>query len=342
MIRSRIKANMNAFAALLTAAVALGALYGAVVTPEVWVGIMGGALTGLLVVGGLLGLEFLVFTRRAGRRLTRRPFWQLLAIKLAAYLAVTLLGVKLGHLTANVFLPPLHRHGIDISLADVTLSLSVALMFVLLGHLDRQLGGRVLLGLLFRRYVQPRREERVFLLADLAGSTALAERIGDERFHAFLNDVFTDLAESVARCRGSIYRYVGDEVIVTWPLAEGLRRQRALRCTLDIDQKLRGRGECYRSAYGTAPRLHYALHVGAVVSGEMGELKREVVFLGGTMNTAARILDTAKRADQHLVISSGLLARLTLPEDLSAQPLLEGRLCGKQRDIALYALVPRT
>ena len=48
----------------------------------------------------------------------------------------------------------------------------------------RVIGGRALNNLLLGRYHQPVREERVFLLIEFKGSTALAERLRDREAHA--------------------------------------------------------------------------------------------------------------------------------------------------------------
>src|SRR3546814_1515333 len=68
------------------------------------------------------------------------------------------------------------------------------------------------------RYHQPRRENRLFVFFDMRGSTAIAERIGDVAFHRLLNRFFIDLTEAVLPWHGIVHKYVGDEMIVTWPL----------------------------------------------------------------------------------------------------------------------------
>src|SRR3546814_2461537 len=82
-----------------------------------------------------------------------------------------------------------------------------------------QLLGPGVLGDLMRgRYHQPRRENRLFVFFDMRGSTAIAERIGDVTFHRLLNRFFIDLTEAVLPWHGIVHKYVGDELLVTWPL----------------------------------------------------------------------------------------------------------------------------
>jgi class 3 adenylate cyclase len=46
-----------------------------------------------------------------------------------------------------------------------------------------------------------------------------------------------------------------------------------------------------------------------VVIGEMGSVKKEIVFLGDTVNTAARILDFGRQTVHRVLASAALLDR---------------------------------
>jgi hypothetical protein len=61
--------------------------------------------------------------------------------------------------------------------------------------LSRLLGTGILVSLFTGRYHHPREEERIVLFLDVKGSTRLAERLGDKRFHRFLNRVFFDVSD---------------------------------------------------------------------------------------------------------------------------------------------------
>jgi adenylate cyclase len=75
----------------------------------------------------------------------------------------------------------------------VTAALAFKFIFLLRGLLC----GRMLIALLTGRYHRGRSEEPIVLFLDLRGSTELAERVGDEAFHRFLNRVFFDVTEPV-------------------------------------------------------------------------------------------------------------------------------------------------
>ncbi len=194
----RLMSDPKTICTLLGIAVLLGALHGVVDGPSVLVGLVGGGVSDLLIGTSVAVLEIFYVYGRAGRPLVRRPLWQLLTTRLILYLAITLVALKIGHHAGDFLLPPDRVHGIRISLKDVGVSLSVAMIVTFFGILDAQLGGRALLGLLIGRYLRPRSEMRVFLVADLIGSTSLAARVGHERFLDYLNDVFSEMAGPIA------------------------------------------------------------------------------------------------------------------------------------------------
>jgi adenylate cyclase len=175
------------------------------------------------------------------------------------------------------------------------------------------------------------------LFLDLHGSTQLAERLGDKDFHRFLNRVFFDLTDPVIESGGEIYRYVGDEIIVSW--RPGRDAQRAVICAFAIEDALARRRADYIRAFGAAPHLRAALHAGPLVIGEMGDVKREIVMLGDTMNTAARIEEVCRAIGRDYIVSEIVLRRAApLPSGIRAESLGPMPLRGKETNIELFAL----
>lgn len=76
--------------------------------------------------------------------------------------------------------------------------------------------------------------ERIFMFLDIRSSTTIAEELGHVQYFALLNDFFRDIAEPISKNKGHIYQYVGDEVVVSWPLDDGLNNANCLKCFFDI------------------------------------------------------------------------------------------------------------
>lgn len=205
---------------------------------------------------------------------------------------------------------------------------------------DRFLGRGVLAGLLTGRYHHPRYENRVFLFADLADSTPLALQLGDLRYHTLLNRLFRAVGPAIERYNGSVHRYLGDEMIVTWPWNAGTDDAACLRCAMSILDSVQQAQDSLREEFGVAPYLRIALHGGEVVAGEISGIKREIVFSGDAINATARIQSVASELDRSLVLSKGLLEATGAPDEVSLEDLGAFRLKGRAEETELLALTP--
>jgi adenylate cyclase len=131
-----------------------------------------------------------------------------------------------------------------------------------------------------------------------------------------------------------IYRYVGDEVILTWRRAPGAA-SRAIALVLAATAAVARDAESYRRDFGAVPKMRAALHAGPVIAGEIGDLKREIAFLGDTLNTASRIAETARQHEGLLLASVAALDGVTLPPGLVRRDLGPAALRGRAEPVAL-------
>src|SRR5262249_51443158 len=218
---------------------------------------------------------------RWGGALQRTPFMVTFGLKWLVYGALISLvnlrspGVRLVGLVA--FTAPLPR---SVALASLGFSFAMAFAFLFVVQVSQMVGLRTLGHILFGRYHRPHLEDRFFLFVDIRGSTLLAERIGPAGVHRFLATVFRLASDPIGDHRGEIYQYVGDEMVVTWTLAAGRQDARPLACFYAIEAALEDAGPVFEREFGAAPRLRAALHAGPVISGEIGDTKREIVFHG--------------------------------------------------------------
>ncbi|MBK8739682.1 MAG: adenylate/guanylate cyclase domain-containing protein [Betaproteobacteria bacterium] len=293
-----------------------------------------GALTGMLIASGIGLLEFMGSAARPRRFLRQLPFVAFILVRTTSWVAWT---------AAVLLLVPSGLHGTNASPGGgfaraIAYSLVVSLLIVSLLELSRLLGRGTLWKLVTGRYHRPRIEERAFLLFDLVGSTSLAERIGDARFLAFLDRLVCDISEDISAYGGEVYRYVGDATIASWPIDRAVADAAIVRCLFAVAGRLHRERSSYERDFGLSPVVRAALHAGPIVVGEVGDSRREITFLGDTLNTVARIEKACAELGRDAVISGALLTRLTLPAGLRADPLGEVALAGKSRPVALHAL----
>jgi adenylate cyclase len=298
-------------------------------------GVPRGVITGVVITSILSSFEqFLARPRMA--QLRRAPFLVNLAIKTAIYLVVILFGLSVG----GWLLPSPAEVGLwcPIQRQDVLFSFAAVLVVRFIDDINHLLGQNVLLNFVTGRYHRPRLEQRIFLFIDIAGSTALAERLGDLAFHRLVNRFVVDIADPIVAAYGEIHRYVGDELIATWKLADGIADARCVRACFDVLERMAELGPVYLRDFGACVHCRAGLHCGPVVTGEMGSVKKEIVFLGDTVNTAARIQEFCRQTGDRVLASATLVDLLELPSGIIKRPLGDLRLRGKESEVVLYAL----
>jgi hypothetical protein len=118
----------------------------------------------------------------------------------------------------------------------VAASFSASLVIGAIFEFRRLIGGRVLGSFLLGTHHRPRREQRIVMFLDIAGSTALVEQLGEVRVHDLITRFSSDIDRPIAGHDGEVHAYVGDEVIVTWPLSEDPKRN-ADRCAASSPPK---------------------------------------------------------------------------------------------------------
>lgn len=186
------------------------------------------------------------------------------------------------------------------------------------------IGRRAFLNFIIGRYHTPVEENRFVLFVDIAGSTGLAERLGGVGIHRLLDHTFRLLTLSVVDYRGEVLNYVGDEVIVTWPESSGAVDYRPLRCFMAMREELaRASGQLERE-FGVVPRIRGSLHFGPVIVGEIGDIKRAIVFNGDVMNTAARLEELSRNVDGGFLASRAAMERFSSAPPFAVRDL--GRL----------------
>ena len=223
-----------------------------------------------------------------------------------------------------------------VSATILTLGLSFIGAFVLM--LRRMLGPNVLLNFFTGRYYTPVEEERIFMFVDIVSSTTIAEKIGHLNFHIFLNDFFYDITDAILSAQGEIYKYVGDEIIVSWRVSDSTRNTRCIQSFFEIKKSVEKKKSTYLNKFGCFPYCRAGLHCGPVIVGEMGDFKREIAFLGDTVNTASRIQAACKEYGADLLVSAELLNKLQIPRDYKVTSLGEIRLKGKAKPMELFGV----
>ena len=145
---------------------------------------------------------------------------------------------------------------------------------------------------------------------------------------------------------GLIYKYVGDCIIALWDAApRGFLR--AWDAVLEIQRAVAGAQPRFREISGSDLGFTMGVHCGPVIVGEIGQERREIGYLGDTINTTQRVQSACKPLRTSILLSdafvSGVTSAVTGGSADAPHPAglvrHEGvRVAGKEEPLVLHAL----
>ena len=295
------------------------------------------AAQGAIIALAVFGFETLVAQGALSEPLRRAPF----AVVFIAKALITTALIVMAYGIGGFILFPDRFAGqtplLDLA-RDTGFALSVAVVLQFVVMVRTIVGGRVLTNIILGRYHKPLSEERIFMFLDVSGSTALAQRLGGTGAYAMISRFFFDVAQETMRFGGETHEYIGDEVVVTWPMESPSRNARCLECYFSICDRMAGKARLYERDFGLTPLFRVGLHGGPIIAGECGDDKREIGYFGDTINTAARIQEACKEFQRPLLVSGELLRRMDLQSAYSAISLGKVKLRGREEEIELFTV----
>ncbi|TMU56993.1 adenylate/guanylate cyclase domain-containing protein [Flagellimonas algicola] len=209
---------------------------------------------------------------------------------------------------------------------------------MLFAELASYLGPNVFLNFLFGKYHTPKQETRIFMFMDMRSSTTIAEKIGHTKYFELLKDCYADMGNAILETSGEIYQYVGDEIVVTWPEKVGLYRNNWAECFFRITRLFETRNGYYSNKYGSVPFFKAGFHLGLVTTGEIGTLKKEIIYTGDVLNTTARIQAECNTYGKSNLVSEQLIQKMNSKDSLQFTKIAKLHLRGKKELVQLYTL----
>jgi len=295
-----------------------------------------GVIHALLMASWIAGIEMFLLPRASMRWLDALPFAAVFILKTLVYGAIA--GAVLAGQPVQRLLGVVTVYNARTGLIAVCLMLVPVAVVVMMFQAAGLVGYRTFMALLLGKYRRPYAERRFFLFVDVVGSTAIAERLGALEAHRFLAAVFSAVAEPIELCRGEIYQYVGDEIVITWVEADGVADARALRCFFAMRAALAADANRFVQRFGVQPELRAALHLGEVIAGEVGQVRRAIVFHGDVMNTTGRLEQATREVGCFFIASAQALASLAPPPEIRTHDLGALALRGRVEPIHAFCV----
>lgn len=154
-----------------------------------------------------------------------------------------------------------------------------------------------------RSSIEGERKLLTVLFADVAGYTAIAEKLDPEKVHQIMDGCFKILMDEIHKLEGTINQFTGDGVMALFgaPVAYEDHAQRACHTALSIQKAIGKYGEKIQNDFGIDFKMRVGLNSGPVIVGAIGDdLRMDYTAVGDTTNLASR-MESMARPDTILV-----------------------------------------
>jgi len=162
--------------------------------------------------------------------------------------------------------------------------------------------------------------ECAVLFADVAGSTALYEVLGDERAFGLVEGCLAIMSACTAQARGRVIKTIGDAVMAVFPASDD---------AADAAIQMQTRVDALGPRSGVRLGLRIGLRFGPVVA-------RDHDVFGDTVNLAARLCDLASRGQ--IVTDRDTARRLSGPFLAALNLLYSVPVKGKAEEVELIEI----
>jgi adenylate cyclase len=182
------------------------------------------------------------------------------------------------------------------------------------------------------------RLDMTVLFCDLRGFTALSETLTPSTVRVMLNHYYDRVTDLVLSMRGTLMKYVGDEVFAVWgaPIPTSDHASQALACALAIQQLTPELGRELLERNAPTISFGIGLNTGEAVAAHFGShRRRQYDVVGDTVNVGARLCSIAGRGE--IILSDDVLQRVPSPPPV--EPVGAVELKGVTRELRLWRVV---
>ncbi len=215
------------------------------------------------------------------------------------------------------------------------ISLTASLFYA---ELSENIGYGVLANFIRGKYHTPKEEHRIFMFLDMKSSTTIAEQLGHVMYFELLKEYYFTLSDAVIAHSGEIYQYVGDEMVVSWTYKNGIHHNNCVACFFSMKKDLEAKHAEFQKKFGIQPEFKAGLHLGIVTTGEIGTIKKEIIFTGDVLNATARIQSLCNSLAVDILISKELKDSLQLETKFQVMSFGNKELRGKLEAKELYTI----
>jgi adenylate cyclase len=181
-------------------------------------------------------------------------------------------------------------------------------------------------------------KELTVLFSDIRGFTSLSEGMTPQELVNHLNEYLTAMTDIIHEFKGTLDKYVGDEIMCFWgaPLEQADHAVLAARCALKMMDVLGKMNETW--AENRRLNIGIGLNSGVMTVGNMGSQGRmNYTLMGDNVNLGARLEGTNKEYGTNIIISENTYQHLN--GRAVVRELDNIRVKGKNKPVLIYELV---
>ena len=179
----------------------------------------------------------------------------------------------------------------------------------------------------------PQSARATVLFVDLAGFTAMSERLQPQEIVDVLNSFFSTVVEIIERHGGVITQFQGDAVLAIFnvPLADPDHAENAVRTAVEMHGAI-----AERTFAGQSLTCRVGINTGEVVAGSVGASGRlSYTVHGDAVNLAARLEQLNKEYGTRTLISGSTAERI---DAIRLRRIGEVEIRGKSEKVSLFAV----
>ncbi|MDA8409291.1 MAG: adenylate/guanylate cyclase domain-containing protein [Treponema sp.] len=174
--------------------------------------------------------------------------------------------------------------------------------------------------------------------SDIRGFTSLSETMSPQELVNHLNNYLEEMTNIIMEYRGTLDKYVGDEIMCYWgaPVDQADHAMLACKCALAQMKRL---GEL-NAQWPENRRINIGIGInsGIMTWANMGSTKRKnITLMGDNVNLGARLEGTNKEYGTRIIISENTYA--LVKDAFIVRELDNIRVKGKSRPVLMYELV---
>jgi len=191
-----------------------------------------------------------------------------------------------------------------------------------------------------RGAVGTREVEATIVFADIRGFSTFSEKLSPGELTSKMTEYHTEMNRIFEKNRGQILDYLGDAEMVGFGILGEDRYHplRAIKSGLEMQIEIAKIRERWNLPGGQQFEVGVGICTGMVAEGIVGSegVKKQLISMGDTTNTAARIQALSKDLDSLVTVSESTYVKVK--DDVIADALKEMPLKGKTQKVMLYRI----